>query len=402
MKQKYLQENETGYTPRLLMEEASRCLLCHDAPCSKSCPAGTDPAKFIRSVRFQNIKGAAETIRINNLFGAVCARVCPTERYCQYGCSRSGIDKPIDIARIQRYVTDFEDANKMKILEKAPRVNKKVAIIGAGPAGLSAAGELALKGVDVTVYEKESEAGGYLRYGIPSYRLPTQVVDKEIKRIVSLGVKVVTNHEVKDLEKLKKEYDAVIMAIGFGEGKTLDMFKNNPHVELATAFLKRVKERKGDVSLPDRALVIGGGDVAMDVVTTLKKLGVRYVNDVVYETFAEFKASKKELQNAREEGVSIMDGYIPTKCQEDEVTFHHRFLDAEIRIKSPLIILAIGQKIHVGSLGVDVTAAGEVNPRNGKVFACGDIARGNDKTVVYSVRSGKEVSTKVAQYLGVK
>lgn len=402
MKQKYLQENETGYTPKLLMEEVSRCLLCHDAPCSKSCPAGTDPAKFIRSVRFQNIKGAAETIRLNNLFGAVCARVCPTEKYCQYGCSRSGIDKPIDIGRIQRYVTDFEEANKMKILQKAPRVNKKVAVIGSGPAGLTAAGALALKGIDVTVYEKESKPGGYLRYGIPPYRLPNHIVDKEIKRIASLGVKIVTNHEAKNLEKLKKEYDAVIMAIGFGEAKTLDMFKNNSHVELATAFLKRIKEENGAVSLPDRALVIGGGDVAMDVVTTLKKLGVRYVSDVVYETFAEFKASKKELENAREEGVSIIDGYVPVGCYGEEVVFKHRFLDAEIRIKSPLIILAIGQKIHIGSLDVNLTSSGEVNSRRGKVFACGDIAKGNDKTVVYGVKSGKETAEKVAQYLGVK
>ena len=110
MSKKYQEEYEVGFTPRLVMEEASRCLLCLDAPCSSSCPAGTDPAKFIRSLRFKNVKGAAETVRINNILGAICARVCPTERYCQLGCSRSGIDKPIDIGRIQRYITDFEDA----------------------------------------------------------------------------------------------------------------------------------------------------------------------------------------------------------------------------------------------------------------------------------------------------
>ena len=135
MSEKYLKEYEAGFTPRLVMEEASRCLLCHDAPCSQACPAGTDPAKFIRSVRFKNFKGAAETVRINNVLGAICARVCPTERYCQQGCSRSGIDKPIDIGRIQRYVTDFEDACKMDILEVKPSNGKKVAVVGAGPAG---------------------------------------------------------------------------------------------------------------------------------------------------------------------------------------------------------------------------------------------------------------------------
>ena len=125
MSEKYLKEYEAGYNPKLVMEEASRCLLCHDAPCSKACPAGTDPAKFIRSVRFKNVKGAAETVRVNNILGAICARVCPTERYCQQGCSRSGIDKPIDIGGIQRYVTDFEDACKMDILEKTIKELKK-------------------------------------------------------------------------------------------------------------------------------------------------------------------------------------------------------------------------------------------------------------------------------------
>ena len=186
MPEKYLKEYEVGYNPRLVMEEASRCLLCHDAPCSLSCPAGTDPAKFIRSVRFKNVKGAAETVRINNVLGAICARVCPTERYCQQGCSRSGIDKPIDIGRIQRYVTDFEDATKMNILECKPSNSKQIAIVGSGPAGLSAAAYLAMDGFKVTIFEKEAKAGGYLRSGIPEYRLPNEVVDKEIKRIQKL------------------------------------------------------------------------------------------------------------------------------------------------------------------------------------------------------------------------
>ena len=196
MSKKYQEEYEVGYTPRLVMEEASRCLLCLDAPCSASCPAGTDPAKFIRSLRFKNVKGAAETVRINNILGAICARVCPTERYCQAGCSRSGIDKPIDIGGIQRYITDFEDALKMKVLEDVELNGKKVAVIGSGPAGLTVAAELAKKGHKVTIYEQDSKAGGYLRNGIPEYRLPNKVVDKEIKRIVELGVDIVLNTNV--------------------------------------------------------------------------------------------------------------------------------------------------------------------------------------------------------------
>ena len=202
MPQKYQEEYEVGFTPRLVMEEASRCLLCLDAPCSASCPAGTDPAKFIRSLRFKNVKGAAETVRINNVLGAICARVCPTERYCQLGCSRSGIDKPIDIGRIQRYITDFEDALKMDTLETKEENGKKVAVVGSGPAGLTTAAELAKEGYHVSIFEKESKAGGYLKYGIPEYRLPNAVVDKEIDRIVKLGVDINLNVRVGDIYTL--------------------------------------------------------------------------------------------------------------------------------------------------------------------------------------------------------
>ena len=126
MSEKYLEEYEAGYTPRLVMEEASRCLLCHDAPCSKACPAGTDPAKFIRSVRFKNIEGAVRTVRENNILGGICARVCPVEKYCEKACSRTGIDKPINIAMIQRFITDYESCNHIKSLEKEAHQNIKV------------------------------------------------------------------------------------------------------------------------------------------------------------------------------------------------------------------------------------------------------------------------------------
>ena len=291
MSEKYLKEYEAGYTPRLVMEEASRCLLCHDAPCSKACPAGTDPAKFIRSVRFRNVKGAAETVRINNILGAICARVCPTERYCQQGCSRSGIDKPIDIGRIQRYVTDSEDAFKMDILECKPLNGKKVAVIGSGPAGLSVAGYLQMEGYQVTIFEKEAKAGGYLRYGIPEYRLPTPVVDKEIKRIQKLGVNIELNHPVEDVKALKKDFDAVVVAVGHSKGKVLPIFAGKRFVKTAVDFLHEAKRRKGNIKVPENVLVIGGGDVAMDTVTTLRLLGVKQVTDVVYETFDEFKES---------------------------------------------------------------------------------------------------------------
>ena len=402
MSEKYLKEYEAGYTPKLVMEEASRCLLCHDAPCSLACPAGTDPAKFIRSVRFKNFKGAAETVRVNNILGSICARVCPTERYCQQGCSRSGIDKPIDIGRIQRFVTDYEDCLKMDILEAKPLNGKKVAVVGAGPAGLSVAANLRLDGYKVTIFEKEAKAGGYLRYGIPEYRLPTSVVDKEIKRIEKLGVEILCNQPVEDLKKLQKEYDAVVVAVGHGKGKMLPIFAGHRYVKTAVDFLKQVKSKKGNVKLPDNVLVVGGGDVAMDVVTTLKLLGVKQVTDVVYETFEEFKASKKELQGAQEQGVSIVDGYVPVSLKGKTVKFTHRYIQAELKVKADLIILAVGQYTEAGFLGLEVNRLQEVEKVEGNLFTCGDISKGNEKTVVYSVRNAKEIAYKIKKYLGGK
>ena len=409
MSEKYREEYEVGFSPRLVMEEASRCLLCLDAPCSSSCPAGTDPAKFIRSLRFKNVKGAAETVRINNILGAICARVCPTERYCQAGCSRSGIDKPIEIGLIQRYITDFEDALKMDIVEVKEPNGKKVAVIGSGPAGLTAASKLAEDGYQVTIYEKEAKAGGYLRYGIPEYRLPNVVVDKEINRIVEMGVDIVLNTKVGEdikIEQLRKDYDAVIIAVGYSEGKMLPMFENNRKVIKAVDWLKKTKDKKGNVKVPENVLVVGGGDVAMDVVTSLKLLGCPHVTDVVYEQFSEFRASKKELENAQEQGVTIIDGYVPVAVARGGIVkFKHRVIPAELKVKADLIILAVGQVPNVDNLGVELEK-GEVKARGVRVpdtnvFFAGDIGHG-EKTVVWGVRSGKEVAFEVKRFLGGK
>ena len=176
MSKKHFDEEAVCFAPLLAMEEASSCLLCLDAPCSQSCPAGTDPARLIRSIRFRNDKGAAKTIRTNNPLGAICASACPTERYCQLGCTRSCIDKPIDIAKLQRYATDLENSLGLRFLTAREPNGKEVAIIGSGPSGLTASAILAQKGYRVVIFEKESMPGGYLRYGIPEYRLPCEVL----------------------------------------------------------------------------------------------------------------------------------------------------------------------------------------------------------------------------------
>ena len=410
MDKKYTKEIEPSFSSLTVTEEASRCLLCLDAPCSKACPAGTNPDKFIRSVRFRNFKGAAETVRENNALGAICARVCPTEKYCQKGCSRSGIDRPIDIGRIQRFITDFEDSVGMQILEAGKDNGKSVALVGSGPASLQAAVSFRQMGYKVEVYEKEKVLGGMLRL-IPEYRLPDKIVDKEIERIEKLGVKFISGKQVgKDIsiEELKKSHDAVVLAPGYSYGKMLPMFEGNKYVRSAVDFLREVKAKKGDVKVPNNVLVIGGGDVAMDVVSTLKLLGCENVTDVVYEQFKEFKASKKELEGAQDLGVTIIDGYVPAHVEDNVVSFAHRVIKAEVKVEADLIILAVGQYPDVSGLGIELVK-GEVNEgkpyytKDPKVFVCGDIAHSKyDKTVVGGVRTGKEVALYVNMALGGK
>ena len=409
MDSKYVKE-DIGFDGLTVTEEASRCLLCHDAPCSKACPAGTNPDKFIRSVRFRNFKGAAETVRMNNALGAVCARVCPTEKYCQKGCSRSGIDRPIDIGRIQRFVTDFEEANNMEILEKKAQNGMSVGVVGSGPAALQAAATLVMLGYDVEVYEKEKVLGGMLRL-IPEYRLPNHIIDKEIERIEKFGVKFHTGVEVGHklpLEELKAKHDAVLLAPGYSYGKMLPLFDGNDKVLKAIDFLREVKAKAGKVSVPNNVLVVGGGDVAMDVVTTLKLLGCENVTDVVYEEFKEFKASKKELEGAQKLGVTIIDGYIPTAVDDTKVTFEHRVIKAKVEVEADLIILAVGQIPVVAGLGLELVK-GEVDEgrpyatKDPKVWVCGDIAHSAyDKTVVGGVRTGKEVAFYIDAAIGGK
>ena len=401
----YSDETQQGYTMDTVMEEAQRCLLCLDAPCSAACPAGTDPARFIRSVRFRNLKGAAETIRENNAIGGVCARVCPTERYCQQACSRCGIDRPIDIGGIQRFVTDFEETVGMEILKTGAANGKKIGIIGSGPSGLQAAAALLGLGYEVHIYEKSEKAGGYLRYGIPEYRLPERVVDREIEKIEKMGAEFHCGTDIGTdctMDELKETYDAVLVAAGASVGKWLPMFEGNDRTETAVEFLARVKAKGGKEEVPDHVVVIGGGDVAMDAATTLKRLGAKRVTDVAYEELCEFLASEKELEGARQAGVTIIDGYIPEQVDGNTVTFKYRHMDARLCLGADKIILAVGQKPDVKSLGLEMEGneakADGYRTADPKVFVTGDLAEG-DKTVVWAVRKGKEAAQAIHESL---
>lgn len=403
----YLQETKKTLTPLLAMEEAARCLLCHDAPCSKACPAGTDPAKFIRSIRFRNIKGAVETIRTNNALGAVCARVCPYDNYCEGACSRCGIDKPIKIGELQRFATDFEKSVDMNVYDKVEATKEMVAIIGSGPSGLVAATELALKGYKVTLFEEKDKLGGWLTYGIPASRLPQDIVESEIEHIKELGVEFKTNCKVgKDvsIEGLRKEgFKAFLVACGMQKGKDVEI----PGADLDGAvngvdFLAEAKTNMGNVKVGKKVVVIGGGDVAMDCATTAKLIGCEDVKIVYRRTIEKMPASTEEKKHINELNIPIFTGLKPSEIivREGKVIgfkAEGMFDGSKIELEADMVIFAVGQEAE------DVKSIANLELTNIKteitdIFASGDVVE-KDKTVVQAVASGKLAAEEIDNYL---
>ena len=397
LKLAYGMEKSTGFNYRLAMEEASRCLLCEDAPCSKGCPAGTDPAKFIRSLRFKNIKGAAETIRENNPLGGSCAWVCPYDRMCEEECSRCGIDKPIQIGKIQRYLVEEEQAMSAKFVGAGKKIGKKVALTGAGPASLACARELAIVGVDTTIFEKQAKAGGVLRYGITPTRLPDRVVDFDIELIKELGVKFEFGKEIKfeDIAKFKNDYDAVFVGVGLWDSKKVNIEGSElKGVESAIDFL--FKARTGEIKeLPDRVVVIGGGDVAMDCATTARQLGSEKACICYRRSIEEAPANIDEISFVREMGIPIYTGFAPEKiCGENGrvtgLVAKGMKDDNEMTLKADMVIFAIGQE-QVEEYKDFVAGDG--------VFSGGDALHGVGITVVESVCEGKEAAYQILDYI---
>ncbi len=412
VKAEYTAEAVAGFTHRTAMEEAARCLLCHDAPCSQGCPAGTDPAKFIRSIRFRNVKGAAETIRENNVLGGSCARVCPYDRLCEEACSRCGIDKPIQIGKLQRYAIEQEKLFGMQIL-KAPAEKKagKIACIGAGPASLAAAAELAKAGYGVTIFEREEKAGGVLTYGIVPSRLPQDVVDHDIAQVEGLGVEFKFNADVKaaDLEK----FDAVFIGTGLW-GANLPEIEG---VELsgvyaAVDFLKEARAKKEAFEIGRKVVVIGGGDVTVDCAVTAKLLGAEDVKIVYRRTLEEAPGNMTEFQYALSLGIGITTGMAPDEIKGDKKVEKIEFKgfkndDEELELKVDTVVFATGQKPEdiIEGVAVELTEKGlvkaEAGAAGGKFFAAGDIVNGG-KTVVEAVAEGKEAAAAMIAYLEEK
>ena len=384
----------------IINEEISRCLLCHDAPCSKACPAQTNPAKFIRSLRFENPKGAIETIKTNNVLGGICSKVCPSKTYCENACSRVNLNTPIKIKMIQEYLMKLDKTLNVPLLrEKRKYSNKKVAIVGSGPAGLAASVELIKEGYYVTVYERDEKLGGYLSYGIPSDRLSQELVDYEINQIKDLGVNFKNNTNVENPQDLLNEgFDAVILSCGLHKGKTLDIEGLDlENVEIGVDYLRKLKEDPNNLYVGKNVIVIGGGDVAMDVARAAKLRGADNVNILYRRSENEMPAYIDEKIETKQSGVNIYVKFKPVSIEGnlkvEKATFESLGNDTTITMKCDQYILAISQEseINIDDL---------VNFEKG-IFAAGDVVSEN-KTVVYAIKSGKEVAKKVIEYLNTK
>lgn len=308
-------KTERKFNLQHALEEAERCLLCHDAPCSKGCPAGTDPGKFIRQLRFRNIKGAIRTVRKNNVLGGICAEVCPTCKLCVERCSRTGIDRPIMINQIQSFLTNHQHDIKFSVFDKddAPKSKKKVAVIGSGPSGLACAAQLALSGHEAVIFEKNEKPGGVLTYGIPYIRLNAETLANDIKEVTSLGVKIkcgskiTGKNAINDL--LKKGYDAVFVACGLSQSNILKIngselagnFTWSDFLEMSNDPKLRAKAAK--LVAGKNAAIIGGGSVAIDAAVSAKKLGAVKVYVLSLEGLDELPADSEEIELAHKSNI---------------------------------------------------------------------------------------------------
>jgi NADPH-dependent glutamate synthase beta subunit-like oxidoreductase len=426
-------------TVQQAIEEAHRCMLCHDAPCSTACPGGTDPARFIRQIRFFNLKGAARTVLGNNPLGEVCAFVCPTEETCTGACLRAGLDRPIDIDGLQAFAAAYGRRVGLKAMQRGPEKGQRVAVVGAGPAGLAAAAKLAQYGYAITVFESRPELGGMLRYGVPRARLPDEVLEADLEDIRDLGIDFRPSAPIEGengaLRLLDEGFAAVFVAPGLWRPYRLDMpGMDAKGVSTAIAFLAT------SLTDPDAAAalvrgrnvaVIGGGSVAMDVAHTAQLLGAERIYSIALESMTELPAAEREFEGALAEGVIfkpqcqvtrvlVEDGavtgveghetewiepgkLVPSNARPVEGTF--------FRLRVGAVIQSIGQGL-TDAAGMMVAAASEAGAlvsvdaetqatRVERIFAGGDFSRGAG-TVVDAVGDGKRAATAIHEFLTSK
>jgi NADPH-dependent glutamate synthase beta subunit-like oxidoreductase len=444
---KQFKQMRKGFDLAQAMTEADRCLLCHDAPCSKGCPADTRPGEFIRKLRFRNITGAIRTIKENNILGGACGELCPTHRLCEKECSArfasqarpEGADRPIRIGKIQRFLVEHAWETGFKALKKGKPRPEKIAVVGAGPAGLSCAAELARNGFPVTVFEARPEPGGVLRYGVVSYRLGLEFLQNELDDIQDLGVEFRCSHPIEGpaaAENLLKEgYRAVFLAPGLWQAEALKA-KARPADGLFTSvdYLSALRDGRFKQMLERiegrSVAVIGGGSVAMDCIESAVRLGAKDVYLVYRRSYAQMPAEPDERVEALEAGVHFLLLNQPVDYVTDRRGRLKGIRLARTRLGAPdasgrrspravkgsewtldcdLVIEAIGNRADAEStrtyprVKVDDQQLITIKPKTGRtsvkgIYAGGDIVRG-PALVVQAVYDGKVAARAILQSL---
>lgn len=417
----------TGWTDVLRTGTWRNAVAVHQkrpAPCHGACPLGGEIPVWVQQLRNDDIQGAWLTLVEHNPIPASIGRTC--HHPCESGCNRKDYDQPVSINALEQYVGDLAIKNNWRLPAPRVRLDQRVAVIGGGPAGLSCAYQLRRKGFQVTIYDANPELGGVLRYGVPEYRLPKKVVAAEVKRIIDLGIEVVSGRKVTaaDLEDLERQYAAVFIAFGAHHPKRLPQFpKADARVIDALAFLKSVR-LGAPLSLGQKVLVIGGGSVAMDVAGSALRQG-RDVKVLALETRAVMPAPEEEINDALDEGVVLIDGAMAKRVEETGTTLTLHCVRVELDPEAPAgvirplelsgtdfaleansVILAVGQDPELADWEARVTIDSSMvvvdetfmTSRAG-IFAAGDVAS-SERFVSTAVGDGKQAANHIAHYLG--
>ena len=441
---KNFNEVALGYTSEQAVTEAKRCLQCKKPRCMKGCPVEIDIPGFIAKIAQEDFLGAIKHIKQKNSLPAICGRVCPQETQCEQLCVLGKKSEPIAIGRLERFVADYEvQQGNIEIPKITSRLNKKVAVVGSGPSGLTVASDLAKLGYNVTVFEALHKSGGVLSYGIPEFRLPKSIVDREVEYIQKLGVEIRKNFVVGRLmtvdELLDDSYKAIYLANGAGLPKFLNIpGENLIGVYSANEFLTRVNLMKAylfpdhdtPVKIGKRVAVFGGGNVAMDSARVAKRLGAEEVYIVYRRSKEEMPARKEESEHAEEEGIIFKFLTNPVEIIGDEEgkvaalksiamelgepdeSGRRRPIpikDSEFVIEMDTVVVAIGQganplvgsttkNLKISDRGYIIADEEEGQTSRKEIFAGGDIVTGA-ATVISAMGAGRKAAIGIDKYL---
>ena len=399
---------------------ADRCYFCHDAPCQTACPTAIDIPQFIREISTGAIGSAAETIFAQNILGGMCARVCPTETRCEEVCVRETAEgKPVEIGRLQRFATDAMMSKNVQPFERAAETGKSIAVVGAGPAGLSAAHRLASLGHSVTIFDAHHKSGGLNEYGIASYKTVDNFAQQEVDWLLSIGG-ITVKHGQKlgveiNVETLQLQFDAVFLAIGLAGVNALGIpGEDQPFVSDAVDFIEELRQIKDLSTMPigRHVVVIGGGMTAIDAAVQAKLLGAQSVSMLYRRGKDAMSASQYEQDLATSKAVHLIFNAQPVSVGDDSIEFA---LTADIdgrltttperfTLHADQVFKAIGQTLIGAPDGLEILRGKISVNDNGAtslkgIWAGGDCASGGDDLTVTAVAEGRDAAMDIHAFL---